>query len=49
MVCQGDAIVAIADVVLLGLDEEQLDAEFGRAFVDKAQLLVGPFVALQDT
>jgi len=44
---KGDAIVAIGSTVLLGLEEDELEACFGGAFCDNATIVIGNYLALR--
>jgi len=44
---KGDAIVAIGNTVLLGLEEDELEARFGEAFCANATIVVGNYLALR--
>jgi len=44
---KGDAIVAIGNTVLLGLEEDELETRFGEAFCANATIVVGNYLALR--
>lgn len=44
----GDVILAVGGSLLVGLDEEEIEARFGSSHCDDAQLLIGSGAALQD-
>jgi len=45
---KGDAIVAIGSTVLLGLEEDELEACFAAAFCDNAVIVLGNYLALRE-